>query len=194
MLPEKTETGGVRTAGAISLKGAVKSMIMAKRLADLTKEINGDSEEEDVIVPEAVETLWGIVAERDDVQNREIYTALETAKKYFSSPSARDFINNNLHKIAHHLLSQSPKNLSVERDRYGQSEFDVVEKSIRFALVLIVKDLDSRINNKNSNNNKLLSTTKCTTLSALDIILDPKNVYYQENPSEEMKSKASPRG
>ena len=72
MLPEKTETNGVRTAGAISLKGAVKSVIMAKRLSDLTKEINGDSEEEDVIVPEAVETLWGIVAERDDGEMREI--------------------------------------------------------------------------------------------------------------------------
>ena len=71
MLPEKTENGGVRTAGAISLKGAVKSMIMAKRLSDLTKEM-ADEPEEDLIVPEAVETLWGIVAERDDGEMRKI--------------------------------------------------------------------------------------------------------------------------
>jgi hypothetical protein len=59
--------------------------------------------------------------------NKEINSALETAKKYYvTSKEGREFINKNLYAIIKLLLSQSPRNLSVQRDNLGQSEYAMV--------------------------------------------------------------------
>lgn len=109
-----------------------------------------------------------------NLTNKDLYTALETAKKYYvSTKAAKHFIDNNLDAIVYHLLSQSPRNLSITRDNLGQSEYAMVEKSIRFALVLVVEDLRTIAN-------KL--TTQCQTLQALELILDYKSLYYEESP------------
>lgn len=101
-------------------------------------------------------------------------TALETAKKYYvTSKEGRDFIDNNLFAIIKLLLSQRPSNLSIERDRLGNSEYAMVEKSIRFALQLINDDL-------RANAHKF--TAKCKTLTALEKVLDYKNAYFHDSP------------
>lgn len=110
-----------------------------------------------------------------NLTNKDLHDALEPAKKYFHTKAGKDFIDNNLDDIVRHLLSQSPRNLSITRDNVGQSEYAMVEKSIRFALVLIVEDL-------RTNANKL--TTQCDqTLHALGLILDYKSLYYEESPA-----------
>ena len=67
-----------------------------------------------------------------------IHSALETAKKYYvTSKEGREFVDKNLAAVTNMMLSQSPRDLSSEKDRLGQSENDYVEKGIRFALQLI---------------------------------------------------------
>lgn len=73
------------------------------------------------------------------------------------------------------LLSLSPRNLSNEKDRLGQSENDYVEKSVRFALQLVNDDL-------RTNAHKF--TAKCSTLDALKRILDYKELFYVDSPFE----------
>lgn len=105
---------------------------------------------------------------------KQIHTALETAKKYYvTSKEGRDFIDNNLFAITKLILSQSPRDLSIARDHLGQSEYAMVEKSVRFALQLINDDL-------RTNAHKF--TVKCKTLEALEKILDYKNTYYHDSP------------
>ena len=105
--------------------------------------------------------------------NKTIHSALETAKKYYvTSKEGREFVDKNLASITSLLLSQSPRNLSTDRDRLGQSENDYVEKSVRFALQLVNDDL-------RTNAHKF--TAKCNTLDALKRILDYKDVYYEDS-------------
>eukprot|EP00956_Cyclotella_meneghiniana_P029315 scaffold70564_cov62-Cyclotella_meneghiniana.AAC.1 len=163
--------------GGLMLKDNVKKMMMVQRLSRLTD--HGDEKEgDDLVVPKPVLNRWRMVAEGSDVHNltnKDLYDALEPAKKYFHTKAGKDFIDNNLDDIVRHLLSQSPRNLSITRDNVGQSEYAMVEKSIRFALVLIVEDL-------RTNANKL--TTQCDqTLHALGLILDYKSLYYEESPA-----------
>ena len=68
----------------------------------------------------------------------EIYTALETAKKYYTTTKeGRDFVDQNLYAIIKLFLSLSPRTLSLDRDQMGETEYSKVEKSIRCALQLI---------------------------------------------------------
>lgn len=108
--------------------------------------------------------------------NKTIYNALETAKKYYvTSKEGREFVDKNLALITSTLLSQSPRNLSTDRDRLGQSESDYVDKSLRFALQLVNDDL-------RTNAHKF--TAKCHTLDALKLILDYKDLYYEDSPED----------
>jgi hypothetical protein len=110
------------------------------------------------------------------VDNKSIYSALETAKKYYvTSKEGREFIDKNLARITSLLLSRSPRNLSAAKDRLGQSENDYVEKGVRYALQLVNDDL-------RTNAHKF--TAKCNTLDALKRILDYKDVYYEDSPPE----------
>jgi hypothetical protein len=105
-----------------------------------------------------------------------VHSALETAKKYYvTSKEGREFVENHLTAITEMLLSQSPNNLSTAKDRLGQSETDYVEKGIRFALQLIESDL-------RTNAHKF--TAKCLTLDSLKMILDYKDLYYEDSPTE----------
>lgn len=73
------------------------------------------------------------------------------------------------------LLSQSPHEISHEVDKLGLSENQYVEKSIRFALQLIIEDLKQ---------NAHKFTVSCQTLEALTCILQYEHEYYEESPVE----------
>lgn len=71
----------------------------------------------------------GMASEYSSQSDEQRSPALETAKKYYvSTKVAKHFIDNNLDAIVYHLLSQSPRNLSITRDNLGQSEYAMVEK------------------------------------------------------------------
>lgn len=106
-----------------------------------------------------------------------IHSALENAKKYYAtSEQGRNFLDSNLTAITQILLSQSPRNLSMNKDELGHSDDDYIEKSLRLLLQFINDDLRT---------NALKPATKCkTTLDVLKLILDCRNVYYIENSPE----------
>ena len=110
------------------------------------------------------------------VDNKMICDALDTAKKYYdTSTEGREFVEKNLAKVTEMLLSQSPRSLSVDRDRFGLTEHDYVEKGLRFAIQLANADLRM---------NGLKFTATLHTLDTLKRILDYKDIYYQENSPE----------
>ena len=109
-----------------------------------------------------------------DINNKTFQDALEAAKRYFAtSKECQKFVDENLHVIVKLLLSQSRKDLSRQPDKFGLSEDDYAEKSIRFALQLINLDL---------NRNAHKFTLRCNTLKALAIILSYDNKLYEESP------------
>ena len=107
MLTEKASGG---SSGAMSLKGTVKAMIMAKRLSDLTKE--KCEQEENLIVPDAILNRWGIVADRDDGESsqRKCYCSLVMSNFHISSNT-----------IIHNMLLSSPERRNIQgiRNRKG---------------------------------------------------------------------------
>ena len=110
------------------------------------------------------------------MNNKTIYDALETSKRfYIDSVDCRTFIDNNLSLIMQKLLSQSPHDIGHEVDKLGLSENQYVEKSIRFALQLIIEDLKL---------NAHKFTISCRTLEALVRILHFENRYYEASPIE----------
>jgi hypothetical protein len=107
---------------------------------------------------------------------KNIYRALEQAKTYILSTKAQAFITQHLYAIITMLLNQSPIDLGRTKDTYGMTENEYVDKSIRFALLLINEDL--RINAHKFNK-------QCQTIEALPHVLDNKNIYYQESEEPE---------
>ena len=74
------------------------------------------------------------------------------------------------------LLDQSPIDLGRTKDVYNMTENDYVDKSIRYALVLINEDL-------RMNAHKF--SVECRTIEALPLILDYKRTYYQDSDEPE---------
>lgn len=101
-----------------------------------------------------------------------IHDALESAKQYYmSSLVATEFVDNNLCKIVQMLLSLSTENLRCASHRVN------VERSIRFALQLVIQDLRMRAHK---------FTVKCPTVMALVPIFDHKEAYYGVNHESRM--------
>jgi len=129
---------------------------------------------------EMVIDLWHDVSDAvadGRIDNTTIHSALEHAIKYYAtSEEGRNFIDNNLTAITQILLSQSPLNLSMNKDELGHSDNDYIEKSLQLLLQFINDDLRT---------NALKPATKSKiTLDVLKVILDYRNVYYIETPPE----------
>lgn len=111
-----------------------------------------------------------------------IHDALESAKKFYVGTclECRDFVDSNLHDIVNVLMDLSVSDLDHNRDRFGCTDLDYVEKCIRFSLQLINADL--RMNSPKIN-------VKCRTLDALVLILNHENMYYNESPYDVLVEK-----
>lgn len=101
---------------------------------------------------------------------------LASATKYYKTNfECRNLLDNNLHSVVKILLHRSTAKKDVElykRDKYGLTELDYIEKSIRFALRVINDDLKMSAPK---------ITAKCKSLETLTLIFI--DVYYNKNRS-----------